>query len=155
MSVNLRWLGYVCFEIVLPSGKVLLTDPFIDCSPTSPLKWEEVTGADYIALTHGHYDHITEVGPLARKFSSRVICSNQVADPLVDFFALDPSLVTRVTAGDRLEFKDLSVEVKRSEHISLLSVMRSAYKRLTGHEADPDKPLKDIMEVVAQHSSGN
>ena len=59
MSVKLRWLGYVCFEIVLPSGKVLVTDPYIDCSPTAPVNWEEVTGADYIALTHGHYDHIT------------------------------------------------------------------------------------------------
>ena len=154
MSVKLRWLGYVCFEIVLPSGKVLVTDPYIDCSPTAPVNWEEVTGADYITLTHGHYDHITEVGPLARKFDSRIICSHQVAEPLVDFFALDPNRITRVTAGDKLKFEDLQIEVKRAEHISLVAAMRVAYQRITGDEAGPDMSLKAIMEVVTRASSG-
>lgn len=154
MSVKLRWLGYVCFEILLPSGKVLVTDPYIDCSPTAPVTWEEVTGANYITLTHGHYDHITEVGPLARKFNSRVICSHQVAGPLVDFFALDPNRVTRVTAGDKLKFEDLQVEVKRAEHISLVAAMKAAYQRITGNEAAPDMSLKAIMEVVTSKSSG-
>jgi len=153
MSVKLRWLGYVCFELVLPSGKVLVTDPYIDCSPTTPVKWEEVTGADYIAITHGHYDHITEVGPLARKFNSRVICGHQVAEPLADFFALDPNRITRVTAGDRLKFEDLQIEVKRAEHISLVAAMRAAYQRITGEEAGPDMSLKDIMKVVTEQSS--
>ena len=154
MSVKLRWLGYVCFEIVLPSGKVLVADPYIDCSPTAPVNWEEVTGADYITLTHGHYDHITEVGPLARKFDSRIICSHQVAEPLADFFALDPSRITRVTAGDKLKFEDLQIEIKRAEHISLVAAMRAAYQRITGGEAGPDMSLKAIMEVVTQASSG-
>jgi len=61
MSIKLRWLGYVCFEIVLPSGKVLVIDPYIDYSPTAPIKCQEVTGANYIAITHGHYDHVTDV----------------------------------------------------------------------------------------------
>jgi L-ascorbate metabolism protein UlaG (beta-lactamase superfamily) len=154
MGVKLRWLGYVCFEIVLPSGKVLVTDPYIDCSPTAPIKWDEVTGADYITLTHGHYDHITEVGALAHKFNSRVICSHQVAEPLADFFALDSSRVTQVTAGDRLAFGDLQIEVKRAEHISLVAVMRTAYQRVTGNEADPDMSLKDLMAAVSGSSAG-
>jgi L-ascorbate metabolism protein UlaG (beta-lactamase superfamily) len=154
MSIKLRWLGFVCFEMVLPSGKVLITDPYIDCSPTAPIKWPEVTGADYMAITHGHYDHITEVGVLARKFDSRVLCSNQVAEPLTDFFALDPSRVIRLTAGNQVEFEGLKIEVKRAEHISLILAMRALYTRLTGHEPGPDMPLRALMSAVDQHTSG-
>jgi Beta-lactamase superfamily domain len=154
MSVKLRWLGFVCFEIVLPSGRVLITDPYIDFSPTAPIKWPEVTGADYIALTHGHYDHITEVGVLARKFNSRILCSNQVAEPLTDFFALDPSRVIRVTAGNTLEFEDLKIEVKRAEHISLVLAMQAAFKRLTGKDPGADMSLKALMSAVSQYGSG-
>ncbi|MFC1885636.1 MBL fold metallo-hydrolase [Thermodesulfobacteriota bacterium] len=134
---------------------MLVTDPFLDCSPTSPIKWEEITGADYIAITHGHYDHITEAGPLARKFNSRILCSNQVAEPLADFFALDPNRITRVSAGDKLTFDDLRVEVKRAEHISLVSVMKATYKRITGNDADPGLSLKDLMALVSSQMTGN
>ena len=81
MGVRFRWLGYVCFEFILPSGKVLVVDPYIDYSPTAPIKCSEVTGADYIALTHGHYDHITDVGQLLHKFHSKVYAARKSPNP--------------------------------------------------------------------------
>lgn len=153
MSIKLRWLGYVCFEIVLPSGKVLVIDPYIDYSPTAPIKCREVTGADYIAITHGHYDHVTDVGPLVEKYDSKVICSHQVAEPLADFFNLDPSRMIKVTAGNTIEFEDLSIEVKKAEHISLLPLMQAAYKRITGEEADPELSLAELGKALARASS--
>jgi L-ascorbate metabolism protein UlaG (beta-lactamase superfamily) len=117
MSIKLRWLGNACFEIVLPSGKVLITDPFIDYSPTSPIKSDQVTGADYIALTHTHFDHCTDVGTLTNKFGSKVICGYQVAGRIADFFDIRWTSLVRVRAGDKVDFGDLTVEVRRSEHI--------------------------------------
>ncbi|UCH42294.1 MAG: MBL fold metallo-hydrolase [Dehalococcoidales bacterium] len=125
MTVRLRWLGCVCFEIVLPSGKVLLVDPFIDYSVTAPITCQEVTGADYIALTHGHYDHITDVGSLVERFHSKVICSHQVAEPLAKLFNLKNADMVRVTAGDTVIANDLRVEVRKGEHINLGPVRRA------------------------------
>ncbi|MBI4768187.1 MAG: MBL fold metallo-hydrolase [Deltaproteobacteria bacterium] len=113
MGVRFRWLGYVCFEFVLPSGKVLVVDPYIDYSPTAPIQCSEVTGADYMALTHGHYDHITDVGSLLQKFHSKVLCSREIAEPLSRAFNIDLGDLIRVSAGDRVEFGDLQIEVKR------------------------------------------
>jgi L-ascorbate metabolism protein UlaG (beta-lactamase superfamily) len=154
MSIKLRWLGYVCFEIILPSGKVLVIDPYIDYSPTAPIKCREVTGADYIALTHGHYDHVTDVGPLVEKFDSKVICSNQVAEPLANFFKLDPARMIKVTAGNTIDFEDLSIEVKKAEHISLLPLMQAAYKRITNEDADPKLSLAELNKAMARASAG-
>ena len=154
MSIKLRWLGYVCFEIILPSGKVLVVDPFIDYSPTAPIKCEEVTGADYIALTHGHYDHVTDVGPLVEKYDSKIICSHEVAEPLAGFFNLDPARMIKVTAGDSIEFENLSIEVKKAQHISLLPLMQGAYKRITGEDADPKLSLAELNKAMAKARSG-
>ncbi len=117
MGIKLRWLGWACFEIVLPSGKVLITDPFIDYSPSSPVRCDQVTGADYIALTHTHFDHCTDVGALVRRFDAKVICSSSIAGRLLEFFGFKWSNLVRVRAGDRVLFSDLAIEVKRAEHI--------------------------------------
>ena len=125
MGIKIRWLGCVCFEIVLPSGKVVLVDPYIDYSATAPITCQEVTGADYVALTHGHYDHVTDVGSLVKKFRSKVICSHQVAEPLARLFKLNNADIVRVTAGDTVIANDLRVEVKKGEHIDLRPVRRA------------------------------
>jgi len=148
MSIKFRWLGYVCFEMVLPSGKVLIIDPYIDYSQTSPIRCQEVTGADYIAITHGHFDHVTDLGPLVQRFNSKVICSHQVAEPLARFFNFDPANMIKVTAGATIVFDDLKIEVKKAEHISLVESARRAYKRLTGKEAKPGIALTELQENI-------
>ncbi|MGA3086446.1 MAG: MBL fold metallo-hydrolase [Thermodesulfobacteriota bacterium] len=148
MGVRFRWLGYVCFEFVLPSGKVLVVDPYIDYSPTAPIKCSEVTGADYIALTHGHYDHLTDVGQLLHKFHSKVLCSQEIAEPLARVFNIDLGDLIRVSAGDRVHFSDLRIEVKRGQHINLLPPMRQAYARLLGKEADSAWAFNKIQKEI-------
>jgi L-ascorbate metabolism protein UlaG (beta-lactamase superfamily) len=148
MGVRFRWLGYVCFEFALPSGRRLVVDPYIDFSPTAPIKCSEVTGADYIALTHGHYDHITDVGQLLQRFHSKVICSREIAEPLSQVFHIDLGDCIRVSAGDRVDFSDLGIEVKRGQHINLLPPMRQAYTRLTGKEVDLTWTFKEIQKKI-------
>lgn len=135
MSIRLRWLGSVCFEVLLPSGKVLIIDPYIDYSPTSPIGCQDVTGADYIAVTHGHFDHITDLGTLVGKFNSKVICSHQITNPLTALFDLDFENLVRVSAGDCIDFDDLRIEVKRGQHINILAALRGAYESSTGKKA--------------------
>ena len=153
MSIKLRWLGYVCFEVVLPDGKVLVIDPYIDYSPTSPIRCQDVTGADYIAITHGHFDHITDIGTLVEKFNSKVICSHQLAEPLTALFAFDFANVVKVTSGDDIVFGDLRIEVKRGQHVNILAAMRAGYERSSGREAtgmSGDEVLAAAQSVAAQ-----
>ena len=155
MSIKLRWLGFNCFEVVLPSGKVIVTDPFIDLSWTAPIKSGEVTGADYITLTHADYDHVTDVGPLVQKFNSKVICSYQVAEPLANFFNFSLGNLIKVTAGNTVVFDDLKVEVKKAErgpmrHV-VLPELRKAYQRATGKEPSPGMSLAELQKALPPH----
>jgi L-ascorbate metabolism protein UlaG (beta-lactamase superfamily) len=142
MSIKVRWLGCACFEVILPSGKVLITDPFIDYSPSSPIKADQLTGADYVSLTHTHFDHCTDVGFLVKKYHSKVICPVSMAGRLIEFFNLDWTQVIRVRAGDRVVFDDLQVEVKRAEHIHL------HYTREEELKAFYPSPLNEMMPAM-------
>ncbi|MFC1901066.1 MBL fold metallo-hydrolase [Chloroflexota bacterium] len=152
MSIKFRWLGNAGFEIVLPSGKVLVVDPYMDDAPNAPFKSSEITGADYIALTHGHFDHCSDVGKLALKFRSRIICNYQIAGPLAELFGLDENRIIKVSAGDTVDFDDIRIEVLRSIHASTSGMIRASYKRLTGEAPAPDMPLNEMSKIVRELS---
>ncbi len=47
-------------------------DPWVDGNPMYP-KGHEIDRVDTICITHGHFDHIHDAVPLAKKFSPEVI----------------------------------------------------------------------------------
>ena len=79
MSIKLRWLGTACFEIRLSNGEALIIDPYLDDSLTCPIDSNEIERGDVICVTHGHFDHILDVGRLANRLGSTVVCSHVAA----------------------------------------------------------------------------
>jgi len=152
MTVKFRWLGNVCLEIVLPSGKVLVVDPYLDSSPFAPIKCSDITGADYIAISHGHVDHFADAGLLVYKFNSTVVCSRLIAEGLARFINADPDTFVKVTAGDNVVFDDLIVEVKKADHVSTVGPLKDTYQRITGQAPAPDMPIAQIRKKLAEVS---
>lgn len=70
--MQITWLGHGTFQFDLPSGEVILMDPWTDGNPAYPAshRIEKVTA---ICITHGHFDHIHDAVPLAKKFSPEVV----------------------------------------------------------------------------------
>ena len=46
---------------------------------------EDVTGADYILLTHSHFDHDIDLGYFVEKFHSLVFCGSMSAEEVLKF----------------------------------------------------------------------
>ena len=74
MSFSMRWLGTACFEIILPDDKTLIIDPYLDDSVSAPIAADGIENCDYIFITHGHYDHVLDVGKLAQRFRPKIFC---------------------------------------------------------------------------------
>ncbi|HWD00297.1 MAG TPA: metal-dependent hydrolase [Candidatus Sulfopaludibacter sp.] len=70
--MRITWLGHGSFQFRLPSGQVVLMDPWTDGNPKYPLGFE-IDRVDTICITHGHFDHIHDAVPLAKKFSPEVV----------------------------------------------------------------------------------
>ena len=70
--VEITWLGHGTFQLRLESGEVIVLDPWTDGNPAFP-KGFEISGVDTIVISHGHFDHIHDAVPLAKKFSPKVV----------------------------------------------------------------------------------
>ena len=103
-------------EIVLPNGKVVLIDPyFIRCNFPGFTR-DDVTGADYIILTHSHFDHDSDLGYLSNKFNGKVFCSAQTADEILRFHKLPYDNIFPVTPGETYTLDGLTFHFWTAKH---------------------------------------
>lgn len=142
MALQMRWLGTACFEIRLPNDRTLVIDPYMDDSVSAPIASSGIEGCDYIFLTHGHYDHVLDVGKLARRFMPRIFCSQVAADSLTGIQGVDPGLISVVTAGDTIREEGLTVEVLQGQHVEFAK----EYERLTGRDVATGAGIR--MDIV-------
>ena len=70
--MQITWLGHGTFQLRLSSGQVLLMDPWTDGNPMYP-KGYEIQRVDTMCITHGHFDHIHDAVPLAKRFEPEVV----------------------------------------------------------------------------------
>lgn len=70
--MQITWLGHGTFQFLLPSGEVILMDPWTDGNPAYPEGFK-ISRVDVMCITHGHFDHIHDAVPLARQFSPEVV----------------------------------------------------------------------------------
>jgi glyoxylase-like metal-dependent hydrolase (beta-lactamase superfamily II) len=72
---TLRWFGTTNFELAY-RGQVILLDTFYDRGPRyRPIGFtvNQVKRADAILIGHGHFDHISDVAPVAKQTGAKVL----------------------------------------------------------------------------------
>lgn len=70
--IDITWLGHGTYTLRLESGETILVDPWIEGNPAYP-KDHALDRVDTILVSHGHFDHIHDVLPLAAKFSPQIV----------------------------------------------------------------------------------
>jgi L-ascorbate metabolism protein UlaG (beta-lactamase superfamily) len=74
-TTTVKFHGHAAFEIVTPKGKVLFIDPWLK-NPLNPDKEPlKAPKADYILITHGHFDHLGDAVELAKKSGAHLVTS--------------------------------------------------------------------------------
>ncbi len=78
MATELTWLGHGSWLIQTGEHRILL-DPFLSDSPTAPLKPADLQ-ADYLLISHGHFDHVADAAEIARRTGATVAAIYEICD---------------------------------------------------------------------------
>ncbi|MEM8537435.1 MAG: metal-dependent hydrolase [Pseudomonadota bacterium] len=72
--MKITWLGHASFRIEI-EGAVLLIDPWLEGNPSFPneSRAAALAGATHILLTHGHFDHASEVDAIAKEIGAPIV----------------------------------------------------------------------------------
>ena len=116
--VRIRWLTYACFEIQA-DGVSIVIDPYIGVSKYTDLTAEAIEKADYVLLSHTHFDHVTDIRFLMDKFGARVLCGQLSADSLTRWLDCNPMFVYPMNPGLELDFGACKIQALYGRHTSL------------------------------------
>lgn len=77
--MKFTYYGHACFSVEA-SGKSVLFDPFI--TPNELAKEVDINNikADYILLSHGHGDHVTDAVTIAKNNNATIVAAFEVAE---------------------------------------------------------------------------
>lgn len=81
-EIEVQWLGHATTRIKTTSGKIIVIDPFITGNPTTPAEFKDLSAlgpVDLILVTHGHADHVADLGELARMSGAKVVANYEMA----------------------------------------------------------------------------
>lgn len=79
MAIKIRWFGHGTYGLEVGDHKIVIDPFFSPNNPASPVTVDEVD-ADFILLTHGHGDHITDAVALAQRSGALVISNFEICN---------------------------------------------------------------------------
>jgi L-ascorbate metabolism protein UlaG (beta-lactamase superfamily) len=79
-AARFTWLGHATVRVELPTGEILVIDPWLEGNPSSPVSASSFDRLDLILVTHAHGDHMGDVEKLAKHHKAPVICSYDLGE---------------------------------------------------------------------------
>lgn len=117
-GIKIRWIHGQCFEIRLPDGKYLITDPWFEDikGEKTYISADELEGCDYITINHAHFDHFQGVPEIFKKFKPTIICDGMYARELSQVYKIDAGYFFPVVAGQSYQLDSFRLETTHGMH---------------------------------------
>jgi len=78
MSIKITWYGHSALGLLI--GKYhLLVDPYFTGNPAASTSAQDVS-ADFILVTHGHFDHVGDAADIAKRTDAMVISNFEISE---------------------------------------------------------------------------
>ena len=118
-ELRIRWFNDACYEITLPNGKGILIDPYIDESKFKKLDSDCVEHADYILISHTHFDHFLDLAKIADRFDSQIFVGQGSGMELAKCYDVAGYRMNFCSPGEHIATDDFELQVFRGKHTKL------------------------------------
>jgi L-ascorbate metabolism protein UlaG (beta-lactamase superfamily) len=137
-TVVIRWLGNANFEFA-HKGRVYLFDAYFDRTPRAHdvgFTAKDVSKAEAIFVSHAHFDHISDIGPVARQTGALVVGAPITAETAKKLGVPEKQIVV-ATGGETMKFGDATVEIALAQHSTIQAGLTDIYASLYQNDAPP------------------
>ncbi|HEV7407119.1 MAG TPA: metal-dependent hydrolase [Bradyrhizobium sp.] len=124
-KIEILWLGQSAFRITTPTGKVIITDPWLTPNPKTPPEYKDLAKLgriDVILVSHAHYDHLYDAPALARMHNVPIIGPAGMNNTLLTLGALPLAQLPRFNKGGTTSpYPGIKITATHAEHSSELT----------------------------------
>ncbi len=114
-GTRVTWLGHATVLVQTARGTNILIDPYIKQNPKYPKGFVLPEKIQYILLTHGHDDHISDVVPVAKKHGSTVVAVYELANWIE---SKGVSKTIGMNLGGTVQLDDVAATMVEAKHSS-------------------------------------
>ncbi len=147
-QLSLRWLTIACFEVRVGDFSIVI-DPCVGASPATDFGAEVIERADLILISHGHWDHITDLKALTERFSCPVLAGELTAPSLIRMLNANPADVYPMTPNLELDFGGAKVRALFARHTNQHATLETLSRHLA------ENPWNDTPEKIDCNFYGN
>jgi L-ascorbate metabolism protein UlaG (beta-lactamase superfamily) len=112
-GTRITWLGHATVLVETARGTNVLIDPFIAQNPKYPKGFELPEKIQYILLTHGHGDHMSDAVPVATKHGSTVVAIYELAAYVGEKGVAN---TIGINIGGTLQLEDVAATMVEAKH---------------------------------------
>jgi L-ascorbate metabolism protein UlaG (beta-lactamase superfamily) len=77
-GTRITYLGHSAFIFTTPGGEQIIIDPFLTDNPQTPDELKQPDDVDTILITHGHFDHFSDVLPLQGRTGAGTVSNFEI-----------------------------------------------------------------------------
>lgn len=125
-QVEVLWLGHATVRITSVEGKIIVIDPFLTKNPKTPTQYKDLKAlgqVDLILITHGHIDHIGDLGELARLSGAKVVGNFEFSKQMMALGVIPKGKGIPMNKGGTVSpiGRDIKIHMVPAEHSSSIA----------------------------------
>ena len=113
--VKMEWLSWSIFRFTSPTGKVIVTNPFVT-NPDSPVKVDAFTKVDVILVADGHRDEVGSTDEIAIKTGAKIVTPHEMWTAYFEPRKVPEAQMHRSQPGDWLRLDGLTIRNVAAVH---------------------------------------
>ena len=155
-TVAIRWLANANYEFAY-KGKVYLFDAYFNRKARSHdvgFKAEQVNRADAVFVSHAHFDHISDVGPVAKQTRAPIVGSELTVKEAIRLGVPKEQTVV-AKDGDQLKFGDATIDIALARHSTIQDGLQAALGQVYAVDTRPDTPEEKTLTAYVRSLGSN
>ncbi len=152
-TVVLRWLGNANYEVDY-QGHVFLFDAYFDRTARNHdigITVPQIKRADAILVSHAHFDHISDVAPIAAQTHAPVVGA-PLTIATAEKLGVPAAQTMSAKGGESFHFGDVTVETALGQHSTIQDGLIPALAAIYKVDSRPNTPEEEAhnKEVTAR-----